>query len=465
MAIVLILALSLFTQHRWIKTYGSSGFDTGREVRQTSDRGYIIAGTTTSFGADSGNIYLIRTNYLGELLWTKNYGGDLKNRGAGVRQTADGGYVVLGMTRLLGSPWYDSDIYLIKTNASGETLWTKTYGDTENIEYGISIDKTVDSGYIIIGVITPTTAKQAIYLIKTNSQGDTIWSRKYKSRQINDGARSGQQTTDGGYIITGYSMIALNFPNVYLIKTDSQGDTLWTKTYGGFGQPGWGECVQQTTDGGYIIAGCAGFFSPADTSADVWLIKTDPRGDTLWTKKYGGNWREVGYSVHQTFDGGYIVCGETYSFGAGESDVYLIRANNWGDTLWTRTYGGQYEEKGYSVRQTSDSGIVTCGHTYSFGAGNNDVYVIKTDANGIVEIKENIYQTRSKKELKVSPNPFVSYTTVSGQNQGGFWVYDISGRMVGWYKGNRIGRDLTPGIYFICREKREMTPQRIVKVR
>ncbi len=156
-------------------------------------------------------------------------------------------------------------------------------------------------------------------------------------------------------------------------------DTLWTKAFGGTNED-YGRSVQETSDGGYIIAGYTKSFGAG--SYDVYLIKTDANGDTTWTKTYGGSNIDQGYSVEQTSDGGYIIAGNSKSFGAGLDDVYLIKTDANGDTTWTKTYGGSNIDQGYSVEQTSDGGYIIAGYTKSFGAGSYDVYLIKTDANG-----------------------------------------------------------------------------------
>ncbi|MCG2676856.1 hypothetical protein L6304_06800, partial [bacterium] len=143
-------------------------------------------------------------------------------------------------------------------------------------------------------------------------------------------------------------------------------DTLWTKTYGGKGFDE-GSSVQQTSDGGYIIAGCTGSF--AGRWLDVYLVRTDANGNALWTKTYGGKDIDGGSSVQQTSDGGYIIAGYTESFGAGGQDVYLIRTDANGNALWTKTYGGKDNDGGSSVQQTSDGGYIIAGCTGSFGAG------------------------------------------------------------------------------------------------
>ena len=156
-------------------------------------------------------------------------------------------------------------------------------------------------------------------------------------------------------------------------------DTLWTKTYGGI-EYDWGFSVQQTDDGGYIIGGA--IYSFGSISGDVWLLKTDANGDTVWTKIYGGAGTDEGQCVQQTTDSGYIIVGWTESFGAGAWDVWLLKTDADGDTLWTKTYGGIFVDYGYSVQQTNDGGYIIVGWTKSFGAGDYDVYLVKTDVDG-----------------------------------------------------------------------------------
>jgi hypothetical protein len=208
-------------------------------------------------------------------------------------------------------------------------------------------------------------------------------------------------TNDGGYIISGSTeSFGTGTVDIYLIKTDSVGDTLWTKTYGGDSSD-YGSSIEQTNDGGYIIAGSTNSFGAGLN--DVYLIKTDANGDTLWTKTFGGNDHDGGSSVCQTSDGGYIILGSTFSFGAGEGDVYLIKTDANGDTIWTKTFGGNNPDAGCSVEQTNDGGYIAAGYTYSFGLGGSDVYLIKTDANGLVGIDEN---TPTKNNgISIYPNP------------------------------------------------------------
>ena len=248
--------------------------------------------------------------------------------------------------------------------------WKKTFGGSA----GYSVQQTSDGGYIVVG-----SSGSNVCLIKTDTGGNKLWQETFGGEDYDYGY-SVQQTSDGGYIVAGECG-----GDVCLIKTDTGGSALWQKTFG----RGSGHSVQQTSDGGYIIAGETDPFG--DTSGDVYLnydvylIKTDASGNKLWQETFGGEDSDFGRSVQQTGDGGYIVAGYTYSYGAGSSDVYLIKTDAFGNAQWQETFGGEDSDVGYSVQQTSDGGYIIVGDTRSYGAGWADIYLIKTDAFGNLE--------------------------------------------------------------------------------
>jgi len=409
----------------WTHTYGGTSWDFGRSVQQTSDGGYIVVGETESYGAGYQDIYLIKTDGDGNTDWSHTYGGLDNEFGNSVQQTSDGGYIIVGYTFSYGVG--STDVYLIKTDGNGNVSWSKTYGGTSQ-DYGNSVWQTSDGGYIITGVTESYGAGiEDVYLIKTDGNGNVSWSKTYGGTSYEYG-NSVQQTSDGGYIIAGYTN---SFgENFYLIKTDGNGDTTWTKTYGGTSDD-YGCEVQQTSDGGYIIVGYTNSFGAG--SLDAYLVKTDGNGNAIWDRTYGGTSYDYGYSVQQTSDGGYIIAGETWSYGAGSADVYLVKTDGNGNIIWNRTFGGGSDEAGNSVKQTSDGGYIIAGYTESYGAGYLDFYLIKTNANGSVAVEEDIISTPENFSYsinQISDNNIILQFSLPENSNVELNIYDASGRYI-----------------------------------
>ncbi|MBC8278730.1 MAG: hypothetical protein H8E46_10905, partial [FCB group bacterium] len=359
----------------WTRTYGGIDSDRGCCAQQTTDGGYIIAGMTESYGAGGYDVYLIKTNALGDTIWTQTFGGSDDDYGNSVQQTIDGGYIIAGSTNSFSS--YGSRVYLIKTNDYGDTLWTKTFGE-DGFNSARSIQQTSDGGYIVAGSTNSYGLLYCdVYLIKTDAFGDTLWTKTFGGDYIDYG-NSVQQTSDGGYIITGEALANVSGEqDVYLIKTDTYGDTLWTNTFGSDYEEE-GISVQQTSDGGYIIAGYT--FNSFVWLWDVYLIRTDADGNEIWHQIFVEDDHNWGSCVKQTNDGGYIITSVTEAFGDDYGDVKVIKTDADGDTLWTKTI----EEGGYglSIQQTNDSGYIIGGH--KFNSGYSDVILIRLDSEGTI---------------------------------------------------------------------------------
>jgi hypothetical protein len=316
---ILLIKIDTNGDVQWAKTYGGASDDEAYSVQQTSDGGYIVAGATTSFGAGGNDILLIKTDAFGNVQWAKAYGGINADFAYSVQQTSDGGYIVAGETYSFGT---GGDILLIKTDANGNLEWAKTYGGT-GTERASSVQQTSDGGYILAGTTNSFGAgSNDFFLIKTNAFGNVQWAKTY-GEAGGDGAYSVQQTSDGGYIVAGYTdSFGAGINDILLIKINASGNLQWAKTYGG---TNWDEAlsVQQTSDGGYIVAGNTRSFGAG--LDDIFLIKTDVNGNIQWAKTYGGAIYDRAYSVQQTSDGGYIVAGETYP------RVFLIKTDANGD--------------------------------------------------------------------------------------------------------------------------------------
>jgi hypothetical protein len=369
---------------QWSKTFGNGSPDAfggglpdgGYSAQQTTDGGYIVCGYTQPDGPGSEDIWLIKTDIDGNKIWDKKFSGGSPKGGNSAQQTRDGGYIVCGTTAAYGDG--SEGIWLIKTDIDGSKLWDKTFG-TGKTEWGNLVRQTTDGGYIVCGTTTSYGAgNEDIWLIKTDSEGNKLWDKRYGGNGTNHG-RSVQQTTDGGYIACGVTISCYSIPctsKLLLLKTDADGNKLWDKTFGG-GKDDYGFSVQQTVDSGYIVCGSMGSYRAGNVAA--WLIKTDGDGNKLWDKTFGGRSNKAGNSVQQTTDDGYIICGVTKSCWFGEEfcwrKLLLIKTDADGSKLWDITFEGKDGGTGYSVQQTADGGYIICGETYY--RGYSDVLLLK----------------------------------------------------------------------------------------
>jgi len=363
---------------QWSKTYGGTNEDGATALVQTADGGYALAGWTWSFGTGLWDFWLVKTDAAGTMMWNKTYGGTGSQEASALVQTVDGGYAIAGWTMSYGAG--DYDFWLVKTNASGNMQWNKTYGGT-GYDVASALVQTSDGGYALAGgTYSFGAGNYDFWLIRTDTSGNRLWNRTYGGTG-DDLAGGLVQTTDGGYALAGYTdSFGAGDQDFWLIKTDSSGNMQWNRTYGGTGDDLAGGLVQ-TTDGGYALAGSTWSL---DTSYDCWLVKTDASGTMQWNQTYGGTNYDHISAFAQTSDGGYALAGGTYSFGAGNRDFWLVKTDASGNTQWNKTYGGTNEDYALALVQTSDGGYALAGWTLSFGAGGWDVWLVKTDANGNV---------------------------------------------------------------------------------
>ena len=361
---------------RYLDGYESYGYS----VKQTIDDGFILAGYNKQPGSATGNAFLARTDAEGNALWMGNYGGSAFDNAEAVVQTLDGGFLTTGATASFSS---DGMVYTVKTDESGDTLWTRTFSEHGFDYYGSDAAATMDSCYLITGNCSDGFNERRLILLKYNDSGELLWSQIY--REFWGKGLSVIQLEGGNIIIAGQAVLA-DEGDAFLMKTDENGEMLWFQSYNA-SDLDTGLDVDSTFDGGFIISGACWV---SNFMTQCWLIRTDSEGDTLWTRTYGGSHHETGYEVCQTLDGGFIVAGTSSSFHTfGVDDIYVVRTDSVGDTLWTYVYGANYPDRGYSVQQTLDGGFIVAGTTesYSFEPGDRPNAVLirfEPDYNPIV---------------------------------------------------------------------------------
>jgi uncharacterized delta-60 repeat protein len=338
----------------WAKVYDWRGSGHPTSIQQTSDGGYIVAGYNGSFGAGYYDVWVLKLNGRGDVVWQKIYGGRYDDYPSSIQQTSDGGYIVAGYNGSFGAGYYD--VWVLKLNGRGDVVWQKTYGGEDD-----------------------------------------------------DEAFSIQQTSDGGYIVAGYTQaFGAGLDDFWVLKLDSSGHIQWQKTYGGENDDE-ARSIQQTSDGGYILAGRTRSFGAG--LDDFWVLKLDASGDVVWQKTYGGKKWDEASSIQQTSDGGYIVAGRTRSFGAG-GDFWVLKLDASGNVQWQKTYGGEDDDEAFSIQQTSDGGYIVAGDTSSFGAG-GDFWVLKLTPSGDVAncTPFNLAQNSNGISASTSVTPSASGTT------------------------------------------------------
>ncbi len=401
----------------WTKTFGGSNIDIAHDVQLTSDGGFVFTGYTRSFGATSGrNAWLVKTDPYGNMQWQNTFGGNSDDEGHAVQQTSDGGYIIAGLTNSFGAGL--KDMFMVKTDSLGNQQWMKTFGGANDDE-AYSVLQTSDGGYLLAGVSSSfAVGGRDVFLVKTDASGNFSW-QKNLGGLSSDGAWDIKHTSDGGYILAGWTFShgPGSLGNAWLVKTDSLGNQLWHQAFGGTGVDR-AYSVQQTTDGGYILAGYTSSFGAG--LDDMLLIKTDNLGNQQWMKTFGGTGRDYGYSVQQTSEDGFIITGYTLSYGAGSDDVYLVKTDSDGNLEWFKTYGGSSSDVGYAVRETQDGGCIIAGHTLSYGADVHDAWLIRLDYVIPVEL--------TSFTASVSGNDVtLNWSTVSERNNKGFEVHRLTG--------------------------------------
>ncbi|SYZ72488.1 exported hypothetical protein [Candidatus Zixiibacteriota bacterium] len=391
----------------WTRTFGGASFEWPWYVEETSDDGYVITGYTGSTPHGDRDIYIVKLNQDGSFAWDKTYGQqDCAEEAGSTKETSDGNLIVAGY----GSGEFGDEganFYMMKLDASGNLIWDEDYDYDTTTDYGYDVCQTLDGGYIMVGFSYYYSTMQSQYdwgfnVVKTDANGvkqNHILADKWGIQHLNRVI----PTADSGAVAIGTAGA------IYIVKINKYGDTTWTKGYGGSGA-GWS--IVQLADGGYMAFGEREYNPPE--YEDFWLLRLNSSGDTLWTKRYRNPSTDHGYGMDQTSDGGFIMCGEMYrNAGMDPTDYYIIRTDANGDTLWTKTIGGDWYERSYCIKQTSDGGYIIAGRTDSYGAGDDDFYIVKLAPDDISDVNEASAPIPTSFTLGDNyPNPFNPVTTI-----------------------------------------------------
>ncbi|MBI3501947.1 MAG: T9SS type A sorting domain-containing protein [Bacteroidetes bacterium] len=433
----------------WQKTFGGTGEDALYSVSETSDGGYILAGYTKP----TYNIYLVKTDSNGDSLWTRiiNWG----EYAYDIKETNDYGYIITGQFWDTTTGQYS--IGLLKTDGSGNPQWVKRFGGTICCNWGSGVVQLSDGGYAVVGTeggLPGYPDGNDIRLIRTDSNGNMLWSKKYGGSKADITEYHSLNTTkDGGFILSGEtrSFSDTTYTDIFLIRTDSNGDTLWAKTFGVDTLWESAYSIYETSDKGFIATGEEGKFP--SVMENMYTVKTDSNGNAVWIKTYGGPAGEYSYDAIKVYSG-YAIAGWTDSFGAKNRDGYVVRTDTNGNQIWSVLIGGNSPDGFVVIKHLSDGSLILGGNTYSFGNGDLDLYLVK-----ISDTLTSIFSNEAQ-EVKgiLFPNPF-SEKSVLYINNINLWpeaemkVFDSMGKeirnikitnaMTSFYK-----EGLSAGIYF-----------------
>jgi len=347
------------------KAIGTAESEYASEVHQTSDGGYIIVGTQGPIF----KIYVVKTDKYGNVEWEKTLAGgpNYSAYGASIQETSYGDYMVAGTTNISSSTEYET--LLVILDNQGEEKKSQIFAKTSIT----SLRRIQGDGFIALCYVYDTSGTSSPFLFRLTSELDTVWTRPLTAPPVTN--RAIELATDFGYVITGNTVAG-----IHLTKVDSNGNNQWAKTYNS-SLSDESFAVIPSLDGGYVIAG--GLYPVENVGEQLFTIKTTSSGDTFWTRTFGGDLFDRARSVAEATDGGYVFTGQTESFGNGRQ-AWLLKLDSNGKLVWSRYYGGPQQENGYNIEATSDGGFIIAGSTFSFGAGQEDVYLIKTDSLGLV---------------------------------------------------------------------------------
>ncbi|MEZ5014976.1 MAG: T9SS type A sorting domain-containing protein [Chitinophagales bacterium] len=373
---VVMLTMYTYGQATFEKVIGVGGDTYANDIHVISDGGYIVTGTYNYTDGSFSDIFLMRMSAQGDTLWFRRYGGFAEEMGNNVIETPDGGFLVAGSTNSFGAG--GTDALLIKTDNNGNILWSKTYGTVSNdAAYGLV--QTYDGNYVFSGNESTAGINGKVHLVKVDPAGSVLWSQTYGYYLRKNFAFALRETSDHGFIIGGYENFYISTNDEFsMIRTDSAGNKLWYKTFGD-SEYDHNFSIGTTPDGGYILAGIN--FNLAGYNYDVNIVRADVDGNLVWSKNYGSSGMEEVYAINATSDGGFVFAGSSNGFSA-YSNAYYGKVDGDGNLLWSRITGGTGYDGFYAVQETPDGRLIFAGVKDEVYGSAGNMYIVKTDSYG-----------------------------------------------------------------------------------
>lgn len=458
---------------QWQKSIGGLGYDSCRNILQTSDGGYITIGTSNSNDGDiSGNhgsydIVVVKLTNTGSIEWQKSYGGSNSDSAGTIKNTADGGYIIAGTTSsndgdVSGNHGF-SDYWVVKITNVGVIEWQKCLGGT-NGESANDIEQTSDGGYIVAGSSSSvngdvtgnhnpvgSSGNSDYWIVKLTNTGNITW-QKCLGSDSTDYCFSIKQTIDGGYIVNGD--IQANSGDVtghhgdfdyWVVKLNATGQIEWQKALGG---TSWdtGVGVIQNTDGDYLVAGYSssnnGDISDVHGGGDAWVVKLGAAGNIIWQKALGGTKSDFLYSIRQTIDGGYILCGDSTSddgqatghHGSADTfDYWAIKLSGNGVVEWHKSLGGSDDDTAVSLIEVSNGNYLISGYSSSNDGDITSSHGLRDGWIAYLSSNLAVSENRMDTLFDVYPNPTTNVINVNIDARiigTSYTLYDQSSRVM-----------------------------------
>ena len=439
------ICLSAQIDTLWTRHYGGSNYDWSNIVMETQDNYYLMGGST-NYVSGEGDLYIVKTTSNGDTVWSRAYGGSDNDVCMDIIETSDGHYLLAGTTKSFGAG--SQDIWILKCDSTGDTLWTNTFGGS-NYDTGVSIIETNDNNYLFSARTSDPMGMFAGWLVKLNTDGDTLWTQAYD--YDDSGSFSDVIQADStNYIAVGFKDdTVIGNVNFWLIKVDSSGNVLWNKNYGDSDDETLDKIIR--TDDNYYIA-VGDMYDYSNESYDLFAMKINTDGDTLWTGQYGGPYDERCGDISPTSDGGYLIGSYAQYDSIGSRDALIIKIDSLGNEEWSKYYGGDQSDGCYSVCKTSNGFYLFAGYSYSYTNGQCDAWLIKAyETSSGITFESNLQSHYSVRQVD-NKSILLQMPAKTSIN---IKLFDVTGRIIS--NNTRILNagtqlipiDSKPGVYFV----------------